>query len=104
MGKFMKKKGYGARKTRDHNKEYVRRCYKCKSSDHIVADCLYNSDNNEDKKKNHKKEKKEKKEKDKKMTFQKNMKGGGYVVNGIVIALRIVMTLVMMARNLSRRH
>jgi hypothetical protein len=26
MGKFMKKKGYGARKRRDHNKEYVRRC------------------------------------------------------------------------------
>jgi hypothetical protein len=34
MGKFMKKKGYGARKRRDCNKEYVRRCYKCKSPDH----------------------------------------------------------------------
>ena len=33
MGKFMKKKGYGARKRRDHtkSKEYVRRCYNCKS-------------------------------------------------------------------------
>ena len=38
MSKFMKKKGYGARKRRDHNKEYVRRCYKCKSKDHIIAD------------------------------------------------------------------
>ena len=28
MGKFIKKKGYGARKRRDHNKKYVRRCYK----------------------------------------------------------------------------
>jgi hypothetical protein len=26
MGKFMKKKSYGVRKRRDHNKEYVRRC------------------------------------------------------------------------------
>jgi hypothetical protein len=31
MGKFIKKKGYGARKRRDHNKECVRRCYKCKN-------------------------------------------------------------------------
>jgi hypothetical protein len=31
MGKFIKKKGYGARKRRDDNKEYVRRCYKSKS-------------------------------------------------------------------------
>jgi hypothetical protein len=59
----MKKKGYGARKRRDHtkSKDYVRRCYKCKSMDHIVADYPYNSDNDEDEKKN--KEKKEKKEK-----------------------------------------
>ena len=65
MGKFMKKKGYGARKRRDHtkSKEYVRRCYNCKSPDHVVEDCPYNSDNDEDKKK-HEKEKKEKK-----MTF-----------------------------------
>jgi hypothetical protein len=38
MDKFMKKKGYGAKKRRDHSKEYVRRCYKCKSPDHFVAD------------------------------------------------------------------
>ena len=60
MGKFMKKKGYGSRKRRDHNKECVRRCYKCKSPDHVVADCPYNSGNDEDEKKKHKKEKKEK--------------------------------------------
>ena len=78
MDKFMKKKGYGARRRRDHNKEYVRRCYKCKSSDHIMAECPYNSDNDEDEKKKHKKEKKEKKQK--KMTFKKKKKGGGYVV------------------------
>jgi hypothetical protein len=77
FGKFMKKKGYGVRKRRDHNKEYMRRCYKCKSLNHVVAECSYNSDNNEDEKK-HKKEKKEKKEK--KMTFQKKKKGGGYMV------------------------
>ena len=57
----------------------MRRCYNCKSPDHVVADCPYNSDNDEDEKK-HKKVKKEKKEKkEKKMTFQKK-KGGGYVV------------------------
>ena len=79
MGKFMKKKGYGARKRRDHtkSKEYVRRCYNCKSPDHVVANCPYNSDNDEDEKKKHKKDKNEKKEK--RMTFQKK-KGGGYVV------------------------
>jgi hypothetical protein len=78
MGKFMKKRRYGARKRRDHMKEYVRLCYKCKSLDHIVADCPYNSDNEEDEKKK-KKDKKEKKEKkEKKMTFKK--KGSGYVV------------------------
>ena len=76
----MKKKGYGARKRRDHNKEYVRRCYKCKSLNHVVVDCPYNSDNGEDEKKKHKKEKKEKKEKEKKMTFTKKKKGSGYVV------------------------
>ena len=82
MGKFLKKKSYGARKRRDNFKikDYVRRCFKCKSKDHVVADCPYNSDNDENEKKKEKerKEKKEK-EKEKKMTFQ-NKKGGGYVV------------------------
>ena len=61
MGKFMKK-GYGARKRIDHtkSKEYVRRCYNCKSPDHVVANCPYNRDNDEDEKK-HKKDKNEKK-------------------------------------------
>jgi hypothetical protein len=80
FSKFIKKKGYGARKRRDHNEEYMRRCYMCRSLDHVVAECPYNSDNDEDEKKRHKKEKKEKKEKnEKKMTFQKK-KGEGYVV------------------------
>jgi hypothetical protein len=69
----MKKKGYGARKRRDQTKSkyYVRRCYKCKSKDHIVADCVYNSDDNEEEKKKEKKEKK--------LPFTKK-KGGSYVV------------------------
>ena len=55
----------------------MRRCYKCKSPNHVVVDCPYNSDNDEDeKKKKDKKEKKEKKER--KMTFKKK-KGGSYV-------------------------
>jgi hypothetical protein len=83
MGKFIKKRGYGARKRRYHMKEHVRLCYKCKSLDHIVADCPYNSDNEEDekKKKKDKKDKKKKKEKkEKKITFKKKKKKSGYVV------------------------
>ena len=39
FGRFMKKKGYGARKRRDNNKRkgYVRRCYKSKSKDHVYS-------------------------------------------------------------------
>ncbi|XP_066320166.1 protein PXR1-like [Miscanthus floridulus] len=79
FGKMKKKKGYGARKRRDHfkNKEYVRLCYKCKSPDHVIADCSYNSDNEDNEKK--KKNKKEKEKKEKKMTIKKK-KGGSYVV------------------------
>jgi hypothetical protein len=73
----MKKRGYSARKRRDHMKKHVRLCYKCKSLDHIMADYPYNSDNEEDEKKKKKKDKKEKKEK--KMTFKKK-KGSVYVV------------------------
>jgi hypothetical protein len=51
FGKFMKKKGYGAITRRDSNKDYVRRCYKCKSKDHIVADCPYNNDSDKNEKK-----------------------------------------------------
>jgi hypothetical protein len=80
MGKFIKKKGYGVRKRRDHNKEYVRRCYKCKSPNHIVADGPYNSGNDKDEKKKHKNVKKEKGEKEKKMTFIKKKMGSDYVV------------------------
>jgi hypothetical protein len=35
MGKFMKKRGYGARKGRDHMKEHVRLCFECKSLDQL---------------------------------------------------------------------
>jgi hypothetical protein len=74
MGKFMKKRGYGARKRRDDMKDNVRLCFNCKSPDYVVADCPYKSDH-DDKRKKDKKEKKEKM-----MTFKKNKKGNGYVV------------------------
>ena len=62
FGKFIKKKGYGARKRRDNNKskEYVRRCYNCKSPDHIATDCPYNSDNDEDEKRKQKRRRRRK--------------------------------------------
>jgi hypothetical protein len=67
MGKFIKKKGYGARKRRDHMKEHVRLCFECKSPDHIAADCPHKRNDDE----NEKRKKKDKKEKEKKMTFKK---------------------------------
>jgi hypothetical protein len=71
MGKFMKKRGYGVRKRRDHIKDNVRLCFECKSPDHVVVDCPYKKDNDENDKK--------KKKKEKKMTFRKK-KGSDYVV------------------------
>ena len=62
FGKFMVKKGYRARRKKSSlkNKEESRRCFKCGSKDHLVAQCPYNSDNDDDKK-NKKKDMKEKK-------------------------------------------
>ena len=66
----------------------MRRCYNCKIPDHIVADCPYNSDNDEDKKKKHKRDKKEKKEKkEKRMNFQKKKRVEDMWSLGIVMAL-----------------
>jgi hypothetical protein len=58
----MKKKGYGARKRRDttKGKDIVRRCYKCKSTDHLIAECPLAS-NDEDNNKKRKKTRKRKK-------------------------------------------
>jgi hypothetical protein len=79
MGKFMKKRGYGARKRRDHMKDLVRLCFECKSLDHIAINCPYKNDNEEDEKKKKKKKKDTKETKEKKMTFKKK-KESGYVV------------------------
>jgi hypothetical protein len=84
FGKFMVKKGYRGRrkKSSSKNKEESRKCFKCGSKDHLVAQCPYNSDNdNDDDKKSKKKDKKEKKEKKDKMTIKKKKKKGrSYVV------------------------
>ena len=75
FGKFMVKKGYHARrkKSSSRNKEESRRCFKCGSKDHLIAQCPYNSENEDD-------DKKDNKEKKDKMTFKKKKKGGSYVV------------------------
>jgi hypothetical protein len=76
------KKGYHGRKKKSSskNKEDSRKCFKCGSKDHLVAQYPYNSDNDDDDdKKSKKKDKKEKKEKKDKMTIKKK-KGGSYVV------------------------
>jgi len=79
MGKFIKKKGYGARKRRDFTKRNGngRLCFKCKSPNHVLANCphLDDDDNNKMKDKDERKEKKSKK-----MSFKKNKKGCGYIV------------------------
>jgi hypothetical protein len=77
--KFMVKKGYSARrkKSSSKNKKESRRCFKCGSKDHLVAQYPYSSDNDDDKK-SKKKDKKKNKEKKDKMTVKK--KGGCYVV------------------------
>jgi hypothetical protein len=79
MGRFTKKKGYGARKRRDFMKAKEVLCYNCNSPDHVVAKCPYEDKryhNGELKLKKNKKEKKEKKS----FTINKKKKGGGYVV------------------------
>ena len=83
FGKFMVKKGYHARtnKSSSRNKDEARRCFKYGSKDHLVAQCPYNSENEDDDKKGKKKDKNEKKDKKDKMTFKKKKKGGSYVVN-----------------------
>jgi hypothetical protein len=80
MDKFIKKRGYGARKRRDHMKEHVRLCFECKSLDHIVVNCPYKNDNEEDEKKKKKKKKDKKEKKEKKMTFKKKKKKESYYV------------------------
>jgi hypothetical protein len=82
MGRFMKKRGYGARKRRDHMKSREMLCYNCKSPDHVVAECPYEDKRFHDgelKLKKNKKDKKEKKEK-KSFTINKKKMGDGYVV------------------------
>ena len=71
FGKMMKKKGYGARKRRDFfkNKGYVRKCYNCKSPDHIAADCPYDSD-----KEDEKKDKKEKRKRSEEREFATDLR------------------------------
>jgi hypothetical protein len=79
MGRFMKKRGYGARKRRDFIKAKEMLCYNCNSPDHVVVKCPYEDKryhNGELKLKKNKKEKKEKKS----FTINKKKKGGGYVV------------------------
>ena len=41
FGKFMMKKGYRARrkKSSSRNKDEPRRCFKCGSKDHLIAQC-----------------------------------------------------------------
>jgi hypothetical protein len=50
FGKFMVKKGYRAKrkKSSSKNKEESRRCFKCGSKDHLVAQSPYNSNNDDD--------------------------------------------------------
>jgi hypothetical protein len=82
MGRFMKKRGYGAMKRRDYMKAKEMLCYNCKSPDHVVAECPYEDKRFNDGKLKLKKNKKDKKEKKVKRNFtiNKKKKGGGFIV------------------------
>jgi len=66
FGKFMKKKGYQARRKNSSSKKnaYAMRCFRCHSKDHLITKCLYNSDDEDaiKKERNKQKKKQEKKE------------------------------------------
>jgi hypothetical protein len=95
MGRFMKKKGYRARKRRDTIKGKTL-CYNCNSPDHIVVDCPYEDKrchNGDLKLKKNKKDKKEKKKKKAKKSFTFNKKKRVVVIwsLGIVTTLIVMM-------------
>jgi hypothetical protein len=94
FGKFMVKKGYYARSKKSSSKsnDEARRCFKCDSKDNLVAQCPYNSENEDDDKKGKKTDKKEKKEKKDKMTFKKKKKGGHMWSLRIVMPPQVMMT------------
>jgi hypothetical protein len=102
FNKFMVKKVYQARrkKSSSRNKDEARRCFKCGSKDHLVAQCPYNSENEDD----DKKDKKDKKEKRDKMTFKKKKKDGSYVVTWDVMLPQVMMMMIVMMTRPPRRR
>jgi hypothetical protein len=76
FGKFMMKKGYRARRKKSvSRKDEARRCLKCGSKDHLVAQCPYNSKNEDEDKKIKKKDKKKKKRKEGQDDLQEKEEG-----------------------------
>jgi hypothetical protein len=73
FGKFMKNKGYRARRMKNPSKknEQTMRCFRCHSKDHLIAKCPYDSDDKDVIKKERKKQKK-KQEKKKSSHKKKN--------------------------------
>jgi hypothetical protein len=60
FGKFMKKKGYRARRKNSSKKsEHTMRFFRCHSKDHLIAKCPYDSDDEDAIKKERKKQKEE---------------------------------------------
>jgi hypothetical protein len=60
FSKFMKKKGYRARRRKNSFKknEQTMRCFRCHSKDHLITKCPYDSDDEDAIKKERKKQKK----------------------------------------------
>ena len=58
--KFRVKMGYRARrkKSSSKSKDEARRCFKCGSKDHLISQCPYNTENEDDDNKGKKKDKK----------------------------------------------
>jgi hypothetical protein len=66
FGKFMKKKGFHARRRKNSSKknEHTMRCFRCHSKDHLITKCSYDSDDEDAIKKERKKQKKKQEKKE----------------------------------------
>jgi hypothetical protein len=82
FGKFMKKKGYRARRknnaTKKRNDENMR-CFRCHSKDHLIAKCPYDSDDENAINKERKKQKKKMEAKESKSVFSKKKKNEAHL-------------------------
>ena len=81
FGSFMKKKGYNARRKKSSSKSHGEnmKCFRCHGTDHLIAKCPYDSDDEDAIKKERKKQKKKQAKKEEKK--QKKKKNEAHVAS-----------------------